>query len=253
MTETNTEVGSAKHVFSWRSLLVWAAVGDLAFIIIIEALVRDVIPPLLAGAVLIPIGLILLTRKTRAGLIYTGIVMLLLGVAVAPDVLFRNGQPSAGLEFGATWLATLSTLVGLISAIAAFATEGKDTPSMSKGPKFLGAIFALAVAATLALGFFSVERFVSQTSEPGDLEVTANDTTYLPPLLTATGGTVSVFVRNNDPYVHTFTIDKAGIDIVIPGGKSVRAVFNGEPGEYHFHCKIPHHEAMSGMITLTTR
>ena len=54
------------------------------------------------------------------------------------------------------------------------------------------------------------------------------------------GGEASVVVRNNDAFMHTFTIDELGVDVqLIPGSAEV-ITFPAEPGQTIAYYCVPH-------------
>jgi uncharacterized cupredoxin-like copper-binding protein len=75
---------------------------------------------------------------------------------------------------------------------------------------------------------------------------------FLPTALDSSGGTVGVFIENNDPFRrHTFTIDELEVDVELPGGTSQRVDVSAPPGTYEFYCAVPGHEKMKGTLTIT--
>ena len=72
----------------------------------------------------------------------------------------------------------------------------------------------------------------------------------LPDSLTASARAVGVFVENQDPFRHTFTIAGRGVDVEIPAGTDRRIQLDPAPGTYQFHCTVPGHESMTGTITV---
>ncbi|MDP3892525.1 cupredoxin domain-containing protein [Nocardioides sp.] len=68
--------------------------------------------------------------------------------------------------------------------------------------------------------------------------------------MTASSGTVGTLVENRDPVRHTFTIEQLGIDVELPAGTNRRVEFTALAGTYAFHCTVPGHESMTGMIVV---
>jgi len=61
---------------------------------------------------------------------------------------------------------------------------------------------------------------------------------------------VGTLVENRDPVRHTFTIEQLGIDVELPAGTNRRVEFTALAGTYAFHCTVPGHESMTGMVVV---
>ena len=78
----------------------------------------------------------------------------------------------------------------------------------------------------------------SQVEGEGDLAVALTDFEYDQDSYEVDGGS-SVVVRNDDPYLHTFTIDELGIDEQLSPGSEVLVEIPAQAGDYVVYCK-PH-------------
>jgi plastocyanin len=72
----------------------------------------------------------------------------------------------------------------------------------------------------------------------GDLAVSLSDFAFDEESYEVDGGT-TVVVRNDDPFLHTFTIDDLGVDEAISPGAEVLVEIPSEAGDYVLYCK-PH-------------
>lgn len=60
-----------------------------------------------------------------------------------------------------------------------------------------------------------------------------------------------VYVENDDPILHTFTIQALGIDVKLgPGTGKVVSLEEVPAGEYVFYCRVTGHESMDGVLTV---
>ena len=92
-----------------------------------------------------------------------------------------------------------------------------------------------------------------QAVPPGALEVQTTNVAFVPNTLRATGGKVTVAIRNRDLFWHTFTIDNLGVDVTAPVGRLRTVTFEARPGAYSYYCRIPAHAALGMRGRLTVR
>jgi plastocyanin len=83
--------------------------------------------------------------------------------------------------------------------------------------------------------------------------VETTNVAFVPDTLQASGGQVTVAVRNRDLFWHTFTIDALGVDVRAPVGRLRSAAFEARPGAYSYYCRIPGHATLGMRGTLTVR
>ena len=67
----------------------------------------------------------------------------------------------------------------------------------------------------------------------------------------STSRTGKLVIENNDPILHTFTIEALDIDVKVgPGSFETYTLDSVEAGEYVFNCKVSGHEDMDGTLTV---
>src|SRR5437588_671899 len=71
--------------------------------------------------------------------------------------------------------------------------------------------------------------------------------------LTAGSGQATVSIANQDLFWHTFTIDKLGVNVLVPVGGHRELSLNLAPGTYIYYCAIPGHRQAGMQGTLTVR
>ena len=67
-----------------------------------------------------------------------------------------------------------------------------------------------------------------------------------------TGETLRLVLKNDDLYIHTFTIDELSIDATVgPRGEKVLSFVPSKAGTFEYKCAIPGHESMTGTLTVS--
>ncbi len=118
--------------------------------------------------------------------------------------------------------------------------------------------FGLAVVLALvsAVLTLTARTSVGDASEAA-LTLRAADFAWQPDEAQVPGGS-QVLLHNEDPYLHTFTIDALGIDQTLSPGSEALVTIPDEPGVYIFYCgphtmnpEDPSEDDMAGRITVT--
>jgi plastocyanin len=245
---TAPRIGSG--LVGWRRLAVVAA---LANIVVLSGygLARGDREALAFGVVML-VGLGLL----RVGNGLLGLVVLAALFVNIEFWMFPAANGNATYRVGLIDLLVPGSLVafslaGFIGAVAAVVhlhdpTAGRGTA----GPT--GVIAVVFVVASLGL-VWAMTKAGPEAAPQGALEVHAVNLAYRPDSLQASGGKVTVALRNRDLFWHTFTIDALRVDIRAPVGRLRAATFEARPGTYSYYCRIPGHAALGMRGTLTVR
>jgi plastocyanin len=244
-TVTAPEAPAPDKGFSWRSLLRAAAIAGIVVTIVVLVL-AGLIPPLIVFIVLWIVGLWLLRRPGKAGSILLLVVFLAYLALNAPFVLPQLMVPASSADFVIALASTLAGIAGVVAAIAVLAKRG-DAPSGAA--RALGGVLVGLFVAGVALSIYQNAAYENAELAEGDVEITTVDIEFSPDAPEAEAGQVSVFVRNDDPILHTFTLDELDVDLEIPAGKSARITFEADAGEYSFYCR-PHETDMEGTLTV---
>jgi plastocyanin len=201
-----------------------------------------------AVVMLIGIGLL------RVG---TGLLGLLVLAALFVNVqfwMFPAANGNATYRVGLVDLLIPASLVafslaGFIGAVAGL-VHLRD-PAAGRGAAApTGIVAVVFIFASLGLVWAMTDAELQVVPE-GALEVETTNVAFVPDTLGATGGEVTVAVRNRDLFWHTFTIDALGVDIRAPVGRLRTATFEAQPGTYSYYCRIPGHETLGMRGTLT--
>jgi plastocyanin len=233
---------------TWRDVLRGAATGQIvlvAFMLLLTvAFERRFDPMPIVIGLIVGVGVLLLAKRPgKAGVIYAGVVSLLLFLMVAMFgglTVFSRPESTFELILFGGLLAV--TLLGLVATVGAL--RGAAGPAAAVAPKVVGAFLALLVVVGVVAGTLTG----SATRMPGDLVLQAKNYEFSKVTLEADAGRVAVFVENEDVSHHDFTI----ADVVseqLPAQKASRAVFDVDPGTYRFYCSL--HPDMEGTLKVS--
>jgi len=228
----------------WLSLLRWGTYGMMFVPVAITIVAQVFIPPLVVFFVLFIVGLVLLGRDERKGTITLGVLGLLFFGLNIPFIVDAVGHPESWSEFIPNVIGVLSVVAALAAVTALLRNKGTERAAgvLARTLVVLGVV-AIAGSVILTLGL------ESDTAQPGDVTVVAEDVEWDPEQLEVDGGG-AVFVENKDLFRHTFTVEDLDISEDLAPGQDVRVELSAEPGEYEFVCEVPGHEDMEGTLTV---
>ena len=245
---TAPRVGSG--LVGWRRMTVVAALAN-AVVLFGYGLTRGDREALgFAVVMLVGVGLL------RVG---TGLLGLLVLAALFVNVqfwMFPAANGNATYRVGLVDLLIPASLVafslaGFIGAVAGL-VHLRD-PAAGRGAAAPTGILAVVFIFTSLGLVWAMTDAELQVVPEGALEIETTNVTFVPDTLRATGGEVTVAVRNRDLFWHTFTVDALGVDVRAPVGRLRTATFEAQPGTYSYYCRIPGHEALGMRGTLTVR
>jgi plastocyanin len=236
---------------TWRHLLRYAALADLAVMAVAGIALRD--KEAVGFAVVILIGLVFLRiRSGIAGVVMIGVLSLDAAVfmlpAAASNSLHRGGFTGLLIPLS---IAVIS-LSGLFAAIGSLLRHRKPASNAHAAGLAAQAAIAVFIVALIA-GTVSQRTSKSETARVGDIRVGMRNTAFLQKDLRASTGPITVAVSNHDLFWHTFTIDALHVNVDVPIGADRRVTFSAPPGRYEFYCRVPGHRAagMKGFLTVT--
>ncbi|HET6663958.1 MAG TPA: hypothetical protein VFG94_06855, partial [Acidimicrobiales bacterium] len=227
---------------SWTRLLLWASALGAAADLAVMALVGEVIPPLLVGALLTGVGIALVQRRPRAGIAMFGILALLLVITGAPFAGPSLAHPESPTSFVHGAIHLLSRLVAVAAAVGAWRDASPVTARRT------GWVSGAVVGATLAVAAVATVAVDGDTAEDGDVVVAVEGAEFPETVRVATGG--SLFVENDDLIHHSFTVDGTDISHQLPARTGVRFTVDLAPGTYEVICEVPGHDAMQADLVV---
>lgn len=212
----------------------------------------------LVSAMVIPFVGALLVWRFGAWTRFVAILATLLTAMVMFWTAFGLAQPASFFDFVPGILLTLGTLIAIGASIAALIAgkRGRMTTAPEGGER-LGITIALGLVVVAAVVSGALNLTTRSSADAGEAEttVTLKGFQYGEPGYVVPGGT-KVFVSNDDPFVHTFTVEELGIDESLLGAGSKLIDIPAEPGTYVLYCRIhtsqPEDPQVDGMATELT-
>jgi plastocyanin len=245
---TAPRIGSG--LVGWRRLTVVAALAN-AVVLFGYGLTRGDREALVFAVIMLAS-----TGLLRAG---TGLLGLVVLAALFVNIefwMFPAANGNATYRVGLAELAVPASLVafslvGFIGAVAGL-VHLRDSAAGRGIAAPTGVIAVVFVFISLGL-VWAMTDAKPQVAPEGALEVETTNVAFVPDSLRATGGEVTVAVRNRDLFWHTFTIDDLGVDVTAPVGRLRTATFEAQPGTYSYYCRIPGHASLGMRGRLVVR
>jgi uncharacterized cupredoxin-like copper-binding protein len=240
-TDHRTDVATpAAEAAAWWRVLVWTtaavAVSDVVFMSIVAA----VIPPFAVGAALTLIGILLLRRMPRTGIVMLGVLSVAMLLGSAPGATSHLPHPESAIDF-------THAVVGLAGrAIAMVAALGAWRKASVRTARRLAAIALALAAATVAVAATATLVSSGAAAAAGDLDIAVERAAF-PEDIEVDSGTV-LFVDNQDPVRHTFTVAGTRLDVELPARQGARVPIDLAPGSYAVICDVPGHEFMTARL-----
>jgi plastocyanin len=116
---------------------------------------------------------------------------------------------------------------------------------------FFVVLAMVMVVTTLgSLGVFAESGVAQPMETVNSIGVELNDDYFNPKVITIPNGTTTTLIlKNNGKKVHTFTVEKLGIDTEVqPGKEKSIAVKPKQPGTYEQICRYHFQEGMVGKV-----
>ena len=175
---------------------------------------------------------------------WSKVVGILAGVLLAMALFwtaFGLAQPGSFFDFIPGVLVLPGALMAIAASIAAIiATRRGRVSARPEGGERTGIRIALGVVAVAVIGSGALTLMSRTTADARGTQATAllEDFKFDKGEYQVSGGT-TIFVSNEDPFFHTFTIDELEIDEGFGAGSSKRIEIPGRPGTYVVYCR-PH-------------
>jgi plastocyanin len=235
---------------SWRGLTVLA--GAACVLILLWHGFRHADQEALALAVVFLLGIgLTLSRWATAGIVLLGLVFLDSIVFLLPAANANaNGQAGVNAMFVPGSVTGLA-LAGLAGSIMALRT--RHAPGAGHGRALpTGVALVAFVGAGLSMSWLLTPS-PPETAPPGAIMLQARSVAFHPAQLSAKEGKVTIAMRNQDLFWHTFTVKGLGVSMPVPVGALRSTTFTAKPGTYRFICAIPSHEQAGMRGTLVVR
>lgn len=230
--------------FSWQKLASWAGYAIAIMFILLMIVYMTFIPFFVPFIVVFGGVGWWASRGSRVSAIVLGVLAIIFIAMNAPFIIPTLAVPASLIDFVSTAWILLAAITAVVAGFLAFRSQAPSAAPRT----FQRVVAGLAVVAVVVSVISSV-TYDNATEQEGDLAVTAEDIEFQPESLDAASGTVAVFVTNNDPTLHTFTIDELDVDLDIPANSTARIEFEADAGDYEFYC-VPHEEDMKGTFEI---
>lgn len=153
---------------------------------------------------------------------------------------FGLARPASFFDFVPATLVMPGALLGFGASIAAIVRRKTATGAGEKPEsRWIKSVLVVAGTAVLLSGLATI--FTKRTANPAGVTtygIRMSDFEFDRPAYDIIGGT-TVFVRNDDPFFHTFTVDELGIDVDLGPGSQALVKIPARPGTYLLYCE-PH-------------
>lgn len=229
---------------TWHKLAAWAAWAIPVVFILLMVVYMEFIPFFIPFIVVFGALGWWVGRGGRAAGIVVAVLALIFIAMNAPFIIPTLKVLASPIDFISTTWILLAAITAVVAGIMAFRTSAPSSGART----WQRVVAGLAVIAVIVSMVAMVTRDDAAQQE-GDLELTAEDVEFQQETLDADSGTVAVFITNNDPTYHTFTIGELDVHVDIPQGTTARVEFEADAGEYEFYC-VPHEADMKGTLTV---
>jgi len=215
------------------------------------------------GFLIINIAIVLIV----AGLIWRfgswalvlGAVAGLVGIVLAygPYLIKSTGSINSVFDFGVAVVATVSAVMVLVGSVVAFVHLRRGTARVEASPVERNALRGVAVVVAVLVVVSAVVTLaardkVDDADRAGATEVLMKTTEFRTAELEANAGeTLRLVIKNDDLYIHTFTINELDIDVTVgPRGEKALSVTSPDAGTFEYKCTLAGHESMKGTLTV---
>ncbi|HWL35242.1 MAG TPA: cupredoxin domain-containing protein [Frankiaceae bacterium] len=236
---------------TWRSMLRACAIAEVAALAIMLTAATlygmEFFAPLAIAAVLHAGAVVWLPRMTKAGAVYSLVIMSLTFLMFGGMFFGWTGflYPTSWFEMAFATFTVTVPLGGIVAGIATL--RHKDGDNAAKTPSRVVAALATVV---VVIGLIGSATASNATRLPGDHSLTASNFEFEQTAITAKAGDVPIYFQNDDPFAHNVEIKGKGASKDAAGRTAIRHVFKGmTPGTYSYFCAI--HPDMKGTLTVT--
>lgn len=154
--------------------------------------------------------------------------------------------PMSFFEFMSGLLLIPGALLAVVACIASIVAKRRGrVGTIAEGGERTAIRVALGIVGTLAIvsgALTLVSRTSVDDAEASSAAATARmkDFEFVPTSYSVAGGS-KILLRNDDPFMHTFTVDELGVDEVVTPGASKLITLPARSGTYILYCE-PHTE-----------
>ena len=192
----------------------------------------------LVTGVIALVGVAVVSRRATWAKI-VGLVIALVMAVTLWWTIFGLFTPTSVVDFVGGLLVLPGVIVALVGCITALRSRDRTDGAVGGGERRALRIVPGVVAVLALLSLVLTLTARESVDAPADaVPVTMTDFNFEPETLSVEGGS-TVVVRNDDPFVHTFTVDALDVAETVTPGSEALITIPSEPGTYVFYCE-PH-------------
>ena len=206
------------------------------------------------------VGLILVRRFGTWAKAVGSLLSLMVAMALWWTAFGLLAGPSSFFEFLAGLLVLPGAFIALGSCIAAIVAKRRGhvgNTAAGRERTTVRVVLAIIAVAAVAAGIMTPLSRSTASATGSEATSIMKDFEFLPVSYSVAGGS-TVFVRNDDPFIHDFTVDDLGIEVRLTPGSSKLITIPAKPGSYILYCtfhtetpKAPEDSDMAGTLTVT--
>ena len=222
--------------------LAMAAAGPLLVVVaaIVFGLSGDDVGFFAAVAAVALLGAWLMSRRHTAAKVVACVLALAAALALFWTA-FGLAEPASFFDFVPGVLVLPGALLALVAGITSIVSKGRGRAVGAGERKAVGAIVGVVgvlAAASAVLTVAGRDTVPEALADEADLTVTLEDFEFDSAGYELEGG-ATILVENDDPFVHTFTVDALDIDVELGPSSEKLVEVPEEQGTYVLYCR-PH-------------
>jgi plastocyanin len=197
--------------------------------------------PFFLGLIVLPLVAAFLVLRFGTWAKIVGIVVGLAGAAMMFWTAFGLAAPQAFFDFVPGVLVIPGALIAIVGSVAAIVAERRGrVATRREGVEARAVNVVVAVVALLAVvsGVLTITSHSTVDATDAAAEVRLKDFEFHLDATTVPGGS-QIAVRNQDPFLHTFTIEALDIDVTLGPNSAELVDIPAQAGTYVVFCR-PH-------------
>ena len=210
------------------------------------------------GVAVIVAGLIWRSGSSWALVLGAIAGLLGLGMVYGPYLATAINSFNSIFDFGAGVVATVASIVALVGSVVALVQIRRGRVRVEATAVERNTLRGVAVVVAVMVVVSGVVTLagrdtVTAAERAGAIELLMRRTEFKTTELDAKAGeTLRLVLKNNDLYIHTFTIDELDIDVTIgPRGEKALELTPPTKGTFEYRCTIAGHEPMTGTLDVS--
>lgn len=180
------------------------------------------------------------------------------GLSYGPYLIDSVDSVNSVFDFGVSVVATVASILVIVGSGVAFLQIRRGNARVSANSVELNALRGVAAVVAVLVVVSAVATFTGRdTVKDADrvdaTQVLMKETEFKTVAINARSGeTLRLVLKNDDLYLHTFTIDELGVDVTIgPRGEKALLLSTGNPGTFEYKCIVAGHESMTGILEVS--